>query len=209
MSTYIHCGAVLSDLMKQFDVNALELERLTGVPSSTIYRLVKNKDGNPTIEVLKKLASFFQITVSQLIGEDPIGQKQIPLIPTDEIIKFLKSKLAEKLGYRTITVDFPLSIKCFATIAQDELMEPFILRNSIVIIDPEREATNKDFVLFIKKGSTHPQIRQIIKDGADTYLKILNTNYPINISKMSSKAGYDFLGVIVHYRMNLFSFDKQ
>lgn len=51
---------VLSELLKKYNLNALELERLTGVPSSTIYRLLKDKDGNPTIEVLKKLASFFK-----------------------------------------------------------------------------------------------------------------------------------------------------
>ena len=59
------------------------------MPSSTIYRLLKDNAGNPTIDILKKLSSFFQITVSQLIGEDPIGCKQIPLVQPSDIYSFI------------------------------------------------------------------------------------------------------------------------
>ncbi|STP13916.1 helix-turn-helix domain-containing protein [Legionella bozemanae] len=51
-------GDVLSELLKKYNLNALELERLTGVPSSTIYRLLKDKGGNPTIDVLKSYLLF-------------------------------------------------------------------------------------------------------------------------------------------------------
>ncbi|HAT8977554.1 TPA: helix-turn-helix domain-containing protein, partial [Legionella pneumophila subsp. pneumophila] len=99
---------VLSELIKKFGLNALEIERLTGVPASTIYRLLKS-DGNPTIEVLKKLATFFQITVSQLIGEEPIGCKQIPLVPALEVANFFKLNPEEKSKFDSIPIDFPLN----------------------------------------------------------------------------------------------------
>lgn len=198
---------VLSELIKKFSLNALELERMTGVPASTIYRLLKNKDGNPTIEVLKKLSSFFQITVSQLIGEEPIGCKQIPLIPTNEISDFLNLSQDNKSKYRTIPIDFPVNSNCFATFSQDNMMEPFILINSIVIIDPEREASNKDFVLLLKNEKDSPKIRQIIYDGNESYLKVLNSNFPIEFTKVN-KQEYLFIGVIVHYRTNLFDINK-
>lgn len=208
MSTANSLGAVLSALMKKFELSAPELERLTGVPASTTYRLLKDKQGNPTFEVLKKLASFFQITVSQLIGEEPIGNKQIPVIPSKEILSYLKMTNEEKAKYPTIPVDFPLNNKCFATTANDGLMEPFILQGSLIIIDPEREISNKDFVIFIGAHSNEPQIRQIVKDGDELYLKILNDNYEIKITKMDNKQNYRFFAVIIHYRTNLFKFDK-
>lgn len=197
---------VLSELIKKFGLNALEIERLTGVPASTIYRLLKS-DGNPTIEVLKKLASFFQITVSQLIGEEPIGCKQIPLIPTLEVSNFFKFSQDEKTKFDTIPIDFPINQRSFATICQDNTMEPFILKNSIVIIDPDREITNKDFVFLIKKDQEQPRIRQIISDGENFYLKILNSDFPVELTKII-KQDYMFIGVIVHYRTNLFDFKK-
>ncbi|HAU3858304.1 TPA: LexA family transcriptional regulator, partial [Legionella pneumophila] len=166
---------VLSELIKKFGLNALEIERLTGVPASTIYRLLKS-DGNPTIEVLKKLATFFQITVSQLIGEEPIGCKQIPLVPALEVANFFKLNPEEKSKFDSIPIDFPLNQRSFASICQDNTMEPFILKNSIVIIDPDREITNKDFVFLIKKDNDQPRIRQLISDGENYYLKILNSD---------------------------------
>ncbi|KTC83373.1 HTH-type transcriptional regulator [Legionella cherrii] len=198
-------GDVLSELLKKYNLNALELERLTGVPSSTIYRLLKDKGGNPTIEVLKKLSSFFQITVSQLIGEDPIGCKQIPFIKPADVFSFLDSSKDTNLEMDSVPIDFPLSSKCFATLSQDNMMEPFILVNSIVIIDPERRITNKDFVLLIKSENEKPIIRQIISDGDDFYLKILNSNFPVELKQINLK-NYLFVGVIVHYRTNLFDF---
>ncbi|MBN9231815.1 MAG: helix-turn-helix domain-containing protein [Legionella sp.] len=196
---------VLSELLKKYNLNALELERLTGVPSSTIYRLLKDRDGNPTIEVLKKLSSFFQITVSQLIGEDPFGCKQIPLVQPSDIYSFVNSISTRKDGMDSVPIDFPLGVKCFATLSQDNMMEPFILVNSIIIVDPERDITNKDFVLLIKGKDDKPIIRQIISDGDDFYLKILNSNFPVGLKKVDPK-NFSFIGVIVHYRTNLFDF---
>lgn len=201
-------ASVLTTLMKKFDLNALDLEKHTGVPSSTIYRLLKNKDGNPTVEVLKKLSTFFQVTVSQLIGEEPVGVKQVPRIPAMAILKFLNASVEEKSTYQTIPIDFPLGSKSFATEVLDDLMEPFILMNSIVIIDPEKDISHKDFVLFIKKKNNLPQIRQVIKDGSEFYLKVLNTNFLLKAIKVMNADEFNFIGVIVHYRTNLFTLEK-
>lgn len=199
---------ILDELIKKFGLNALELERLTGVPASTIYRILKDKNGNPTIEVLKKLARFFQITVSQLIGEEPIGCKQISVIPTTEVLKFLNSNYIKTENYPSISIDFPLNTKSFATYSKDNMMEPFILINSIIIIDPERDLSNKDFVLLITNNQEMPKIRQIIQDGSEFYLKVLNPNFPIGITKLRKK-DYTFIGVIVHYRTSLFNFSPE
>src|SRR5688572_17880951 len=118
---------VLSELIKTYNLSAPELERMTGVPASTIYRLLKKKDGNPTIEVLKKLSSFFLITVSQLIGEEPLGYKQIPLVSSDGVVDFFKFSREKIAELQTISIDFPVNTKCFATFSQDNMMEPFIL----------------------------------------------------------------------------------
>lgn len=200
-------GNVLSDLLKKFNLNALELERMTGVPSSTIYRLLKNKGGNPTIDVLKKLSSFFQITVSQLIGEEPIGLTQVPLISPYDIYEFTHSNNLIKENIKSIPIDFPVSDKCFATVSQDSMMEPFILVNSIVIIDPKKEPSNKDFILLIENQKTLPKIRQVIFDGNDVYLKALNSNYSIELKKYK-KNDYIFAGILIQYRTNLFNVEN-
>ena len=62
-------------------------------------------------------------------------------------------------------------------------------------------------ILVIKKDNEHPKIRQVIKDGEDIYLKILNANFPIDLIKFNREE-YVFFGVIVHYRTNLFDFNR-
>lgn len=193
--------------MKKYGVNALDLDRLTGVPSSTTYRILKNKAGNPTIEVLKKLSSFFQITVSQLIGEEPFGNKHIPVINTANLAQFLTSEFNTSLTDRTISVDLPLDNKCFATFAHDSLMEPYIIKKSIVIIDPNKELETRDFALLLRKNQQSPKIRQIIKNDYDIYLKVLNTEFPIPL-ELFIPEDYSFIGCIVHYRTNLMSFTQ-
>ncbi|QBS13517.1 helix-turn-helix domain-containing protein [Legionella geestiana] len=199
-------ATVLPLLLQKYNLNALELERMTGVPSSTIYRLLKGSAANPTVEVLKKISSFFQITISQLIGEEPMGCKQIPLIQPNKIWEFIAHPMKFYSDLKKVPVDFPLGNNCFATIAMDNLMEPFILINSMVIVDPDREICNKDFVLLISNEASLPKIRQTIFDGDDCYIRVLNSNCNIDIEKISFD-DYVFCGSIVHYRTNLFDMD--
>lgn len=200
--THMTTNKILSNLIKKYGLNVLELERLTGVPSSTIYRIVNNKAGNPTIEVLKKLSSFFQITVSQLIGEESIGHNQVTVIPVEDISEFINNNFLTKTSYNSIPVELPLSTKCFATYACDSLMEPFILKNSLIIIDPDKELVTKDFAFLLKSQQNTPKIRQVIKNDETIYLKVLNNEYALPLEELDSD-NYAFIGSIVHYRTNL------
>lgn len=49
-----------------------KLWELTGIPQTTISRLKAGKIKSPSIDVLSKLADYYGITVSQLIGELPL-----------------------------------------------------------------------------------------------------------------------------------------
>ena len=203
----MNIGKNLNTLMKNYGVNALDIERLTGVPSSTTYRILKNKAGNPTIEVLKKLANFFQITVSQFIGEETFGCKQIPFIANEKLSRFIEAGHVLNIADSSIPVDIPLSSKCFATHAHDCLMEPYIIKDSIVIVDPDKEFKTKDFALLLKRNQVESKIRQIIKNDDDIYLKVLNNEFPIPLEKYFPE-DYSFIGCIVHYRTNLMNFSQ-
>ena len=65
--------ANLAALMK--DKGAMsdnELARQTGINQTTISRLLKGKIADPGVDKLCKLADYFGVTLSQLIGEKPI-----------------------------------------------------------------------------------------------------------------------------------------
>ncbi len=76
MGNYVNTKC-LSFLIKKYNLKCFGIGAVDRRAASTIYRLLNKKDGNPTIEVLKKLAHIFLITVSQLIGEEPLGLNQV------------------------------------------------------------------------------------------------------------------------------------
>lgn len=182
-------------------MNAVELEKMTGVPSRTIYRLLNEPTGNPTLEVLKKISSFFQVSVSQLIGEESIGTQMIPLLNNEEMLDYINGKISAE-SFKHISVDIPLSNNCFATVAQDETMEPFIPIKSILVVDPSKEPNNRDFVLLIETDGSS-KIRQIITDGRDRYVMTLNPNFQKSAEPLIEYSNI-VVAPIVHYRTNLF-----
>jgi transcriptional regulator with XRE-family HTH domain len=53
-----------------------KLWELTGIPQTTISRLKAGKIKAPSIELLAKLADHFGLSVSQLIGDEPLKKTQ-------------------------------------------------------------------------------------------------------------------------------------
>ncbi|MCW8451907.1 S24 family peptidase [Legionella quinlivanii] len=199
-------GKIIDGLMHTYNINALELERLTGIPSSTIYRLLKGKNINPTIEILKKLANFFHITVSQLIGEESLNETQIPILSSLDIEAFIINNYSSNENHKFVSVDFPVSPICFATVAEDNMMEPFIMAGSLIIVDPAKHITAKDFIVILKKDQGKPKIRQAIVDGDEIYLKTINPDFSKEL-ELFDKTNYMFCGCVIHYRTNLLDFN--
>lgn len=48
---------------------------------------------------------------------------------------------------------------------------------SVIVVEPDFEALDGDYVIAIKPGK-NVTFRQLVRDGADLYLKPLNTRYP-------------------------------
>lgn len=76
---------VLAELMKRNDINAhqlaLKLSEIDPAPPElkkdlqpTIWRILNIPDYAPTLPTLKVLASYFKLTISQLLGETPLEE---------------------------------------------------------------------------------------------------------------------------------------
>src|SRR3990167_10478670 len=61
-------------LMKNHDTNMTLIFKQTGVPITTIQRICKDPNANPTLASLIPIAEYFSITLAQLIGEQPLPQ---------------------------------------------------------------------------------------------------------------------------------------
>lgn len=198
--------------MEAHSIDATELARQTGLPTSTISRLRSNPtDCSPNLSSLMPIAEFFHLTISQLIGEDQISPElyevtlhqnrqqklSIPLLQTDEIIPHTQERLRSS---QYILVDIPVNKDAFAYLLQGNAMEPQFPDKTLLIIDPTIVPENLDYILVMPFNKKLPIFRQILIEGNEKYIKSLNPlfNEFIKLSEEKDK----IVGVMVQSRRN-------
>lgn len=66
----------------------------------------------------------------------------------------------------------------FALRVEGDSMEPEFVAGTILVVEPEMDAHPGDYVVA-KNGADEATFKQLVRDGADFYLKPLNPRYPI------------------------------
>lgn len=205
-------GENISILMEHCEIDATELARETGLPTSTISRLRSNTtEFSPNISSLLPIARYFQVTVSQLIGEEALPQdicgafkpnlvkkRFVPLLKNENLHEFIAN--SKVITQSFLEVDLLVSNKAFACLTQGSAMEPQFPDNTLLIIDPELVAINLDYVLVISKEKNILLFRQLITDGEDCYIRTLNPIF--NEFLKMNKDSHKIVGVIVQSRQN-------
>ena len=196
----------LLNLMKNHDTNMTHLFKNTGVPITTIQRICKDPNANPTLASLIPIADYFSITVAQLIGEEPLPNspaKAVPqhwsnvmMISWQQVIDWPNCKTS--LQQRYITTDMKVGDHAFALEILDDQHENFH-KGSIIIADPHIQPNHRDYVISHKKGSHQATLKQLLSHEGDIYLK--PTNFEFKTTVMNDN--YRILGVVIQVRMNL------
>lgn len=186
-------NTILSYLMEECAIEDIALSRKTGVPPATIARLRTYENTNPTIATLKPLANFFKITIGQLIGNEPLSPNRIegysmdinivasivPVLKWDQISYWLNNDKPELKIKQWIPTEKNFSKKSFAIKLKNDY-GLFLKKDSIVILDPEKQYKNGDFVLIVDKKMIF-QIMQIMQNDESTYLKSINPEVKRNL----------------------------
>lgn len=173
----------LTRLMREFKIDDRKLSHHTGVAFTTIARLRNDSSTNPTTAVLLPLASFFNITVSQLIGEEELYVSNIPesYIPSSKItnVPIVEwERLSDNITHNIYETDYwivteqKVSDKTFAVKINSDTFGVVIRKNSIVIVDPEKSYQSGDLLLI--KFGINVTIRKVIIDGDVCYTKMLD-----------------------------------
>jgi len=96
----------LNELFFDYHTNVIDVEKLTGIPKSTLYRYLKSET-IPSVEMLIKIADHFKCSIDYLIGIDIDNYNSNNTIcpPFSERFRFLlnkfevsKYKLNKELG---------------------------------------------------------------------------------------------------------------
>lgn len=80
--------------------------------------------------------------------------------------------------HEQVPTTVPVNQRTFALRVQGDSMEPDFTAGMILIVEPELDPQNGDFVIA-KNGSEETTFKQLVQDGADWYLKPLNPRYPL------------------------------
>lgn len=171
---------ILHQLMRKKNLHATELARQVNLPQPTIHRILTGACEHPHLSTIKPLANFFDISVEQLKGFEPISfidnVLHIPLIHWDQITTFERN-LSQKMAKKFIVTDAIVSIDAYAVEVNDASMEPVFPRGSILISDPKRQAKDRSYVLAKLQSYSDPVFRQLLIDADKYYLKPLSPDF--------------------------------
>jgi SOS-response transcriptional repressor LexA len=81
-------------------------------------------------------------------------------------------------GEELVPTSVPVKRHTFALRVAGDSMEPMFTEGMVLIVEPEIEAQPGDYVIA-KNSDNGTTFKQLVKDGADWYLKPLNERYPI------------------------------
>ena len=179
-------GQILRTLMQEKQIDDGALAKAINMPLSSLSRIKNDPLTNPTLASLQPIARYFNITVSQLIGEtalnkirikEPLTQntfdiKQVPLIDWGQINDFINNKLTDITQW--LPSCMPLSEKAFALCVETDNWGEPLNKNALLIIDFQKKYNDGDYTLVKYKQGQQYFIKRILHEGADVYLQSLN-----------------------------------
>ncbi|MGI4776144.1 MAG: S24 family peptidase [Janthinobacterium lividum] len=193
--------ANIKELLNAADINVVELSNLTSIPKGTLYNLLSELH-EPRLSLVQTLGKFFNLNISQLIGELPLTLKEIP-IPIffwdnlqykDGKINFAASSLPQ-FTCSKLRNNNPL----FA-ISIEKDVYPKYEEGTILIFEESRSFVKGDIVL-ISQEKTKSVLKTVLIEGKETYLKSVANDIPAQIYDPQNTV---IFGVLREIRMNKF-----
>lgn len=202
----------LTYLIKKYDIDNDALAKCTGIASSTIASL-RSRAGNPTILTLQALADFFNISIDHLINQDcsaldlnAQSQKDdlskssvlVPIIHIEQVINWpfaIDKKLNSNFFVNT---NNDINNLCFALRLNSEVLMPFYQKNTVFIVDPNKEPVDGNIVVVALDEGNKVTFRQLFIDAQDYYFKPINHEF----GGMQLASDFKIYGVVVRALQN-------
>jgi len=148
---------ILKSLMQVNGVASLSLlHKYTGISLSILSDILTGKTKHPHMKTLQQLASFFNVTVTQLSGMEAIPKNKtasittekisIPVFDINHVEKWISGKLTEASAYSSTSRKI-IGSKSYAIIITDNKLMPDFMNNQVLIIDNEGSITKNSFLV--------------------------------------------------------------
>ena len=195
---------VLDKLMTACNINNSQLSEKTGVPVAAIACMCSAESSNPTVMSLRSIASYFGISISQLLGDEPLSMEsslhrlsnltQVPLISCHHVDAFLQNKSIEPdLIQRWVSVDLPVSQASFCLKVQEWRLAQSCGNEAMIVVDPNVTPVSMDYVLVRSEDDATVFVQRVMFDGDSAYL--VSENVAFEATKVKDRRMV--LGVVV------------
>jgi len=160
------------------------LARALGIPTNKITRILNGDVTDPKASTLLQIASYFGISIEQLLGLDSIVREgeyeQQAATQMLAIYEFSKPDQVTKEWYRWAYNE--IDGEYYVLAIDTDLYEPTFPQNSLLIVNPDIIPEDRSYVVV--KGADSPQycsIKKYVLEGDQIYLYPINPKLPIEV----------------------------
>ena len=160
------------------------LARKLGIPTNKITRILNGDVTDPKASTLLQLASYFGISIEQLLGIEPIIREAAPdnqdATQSLPIYEINNPTQLTRDWYRWVANE--IDGDYYALAINTDLYEPTFPQNSLLIVNPDIAPEDRSFIVIKKNDSPqHCSIKQYVLEGSEIYLYPVNPKLPIEI----------------------------
>lgn len=186
-----------------------ELSKLVGIPQPTLHHLLSGITSKPRAKLVNALASYFSISVEQLIGDVPLpitlpddvkknfGVREASVITWHEIKNW---PTVDKTNLKKIIVESKVSEHCFAVTLDDDKHEPAFSSGTTLIFDTCLSPKDRNFALVSFFDNNEVLFGKIFKENENFYIAQRNQTGEIILKKITSSKD-NIIGILVESRI--------
>lgn len=197
----------LIELINHYNMTESQLARAIQIPRGTINRLKLGKITNPRTSTLTVIAKYFNISIDQLLGYEPLPfydtavacVERVPIFSWEQLLTFKNrdfciGDISPKQWIHFESEHESAAGSLFALKVEGEAMWPYFDDKSVILIDYLKEAQNRSFVIAYIAETDELILRQLLIDGKSKMLHPLNSAF----ASLQLGAKDHILGVVAH-----------
>lgn len=179
--------ALIREKRQLLGLSVQQFADAAGVSRGAVQQWEKPDGTAPKRANQPKVAELLGISVAELVSGDsrvsPGLRAEIPLISEVQAGNYTAiDNFRPKSGFEMVPVTVPVKRQTFALRVHGDSMVGItgdsFPEGSILVVEPELTAEPGDYVIVLN-SKNQTTFKQLVKDGADYYLKPLNTRYPV------------------------------
>lgn len=177
----------LQTLLDKHNLKISHLSKEIDVTISTLSKLINRQIEDPRATTLKQIATYFNVTIDELLGLNIVKVKQdgiskqfsnIPIYSAEQVQKINSLAHVNANGHKLLEIDNS-NDDYFISQATGLAMMPLFNESTQILFRKTVIANNKQFVLYHNTKTDVIALRQLLIDGGSKILKPTNPDFPI------------------------------